>query len=74
MRGLNPSELFWGFLLVIVGGLLMLGALGVFTLGDLLMPIVLVLIGLFLVFRALRSSEQQTPRHTHFLGHTPEGR
>jgi hypothetical protein len=64
MRGLNPNELFWGFLLVVVGGLLMLEALGAFTLGDLLIPIVLVLIGLFLVFRAFTSSEQQTPRHT----------
>ena len=64
MRGPKPSELFWGFLLVVVGGLLMLEALGVFTLGDLLIPIVLVLIGLFLVLRAFTSSEQQTPRHT----------
>jgi hypothetical protein len=64
MRGLNPSEVFWGFFLVIVGGLLMLEALGVFTLGDLLIPIVLVLIALLLVFRALRSWEQQTPKHT----------
>ena len=29
MRGLNPSELFWGFLLVVVGELLLLEALEV---------------------------------------------
>ena len=63
MRGLNQSEL-WGLLLVIVGGLLMLEALGVFALGDLLIPIVLVLIGLFLLLRAFASSEQQPPKHT----------
>ena len=68
MRGLNPSELFWGFLLVVVGALLMLEALGVLALGDLLIPIVLVLIGLFLVFRAFTSSEQppkRTPPRSH---------
>jgi hypothetical protein len=63
MRGLNPSEFFWGFLLLVVGGLLLLEALGIFAIGDMLIPIVLVLIGLFLVLRAFTSSEQ-TPRHT----------
>jgi hypothetical protein len=62
MRGLNQSELFWGFLLTIVGGLLLLEALGIFALGDLLIPIVLVLIGVFLLVRAF--SSQQPPRHT----------
>ena len=61
MRGLNQSEL-WGLLLVVVGGLLMLEALGVFALGGLLIPIVL--IGLFLVLRAFASWEQQPPEHT----------
>jgi hypothetical protein len=60
MRGLNPSELFWGFLLVVVGGLLLLEALGVFAIGDVIIPIVVVLIGLFLVFRAF--SSDRTPR------------
>lgn len=60
MRGLNPSELFWGFLLVVVGGLLLLEALGVFAIGEVIIPIVLVLIGMFLVFRAF--SSDRTPR------------
>ena len=60
MRGLNPSELFWGFLLVVVGGLLLLEALGVFAIGDVIIPIVQVLIGMFLVFRAF--SSDRTPR------------
>jgi hypothetical protein len=64
MRGLNSNELFWGFLLILVGGLLLLEALGVFVMWDVVIPIVLVLIGLFVVFRAFTSSEQQTPRHT----------
>ena len=63
MRGLNPSEL-WGLLLVVVGGLLMLEGLGVFALGELLIPIVIVLIGLFLVLRAFASRERQPPKHT----------
>jgi hypothetical protein len=63
MRGLNPGEL-WGLLLVVVGGLLMLEGLGVFALGELLIPIVIVLFGLFLVLRAFASWEQQPPKHT----------
>ncbi|MDF2704246.1 MAG: hypothetical protein K0S10_3192 [Rubrobacteraceae bacterium] len=68
MRGLNSSELFWGFLLILVGGLLLLEALGVFVMWDVVIPIVLVLIGLFVVFRAFRS--EQTPRHTPPRPHT----
>jgi hypothetical protein len=44
----------------LVGGLLLLEALGVFAIGDMIIPIVLVLIGLFLVFRAF--SSDRTPR------------
>jgi hypothetical protein len=60
MRGLNPSELFWGFLLVVVGGLLLLEAPGGLAIGNVIIPIVLVLIGMFLVFRAF--SSDRTPR------------
>lgn len=63
MRGFDTSELFWGFLLILVGGLLLLEALGVFVMWDVVIPIVLVLIGLFVVLRAFTSSEQ-TPKHT----------
>ena len=63
MRGLTSSELFWGFLLILVGGLLLLEALGVFVMWDVVIPIVLVLIGLFVVLRAFTSSGQ-TPKHT----------
>jgi hypothetical protein len=62
MRVLNSSELFWGFLLILVGGLLLLEALGVFVMWDVIIPVVLVLIGLFVVLRAF--SSERTPRHT----------
>ncbi len=64
MRGLNSSELFWGFLLTLVGGLLLLEAVGVFVMWDVVIPIVLVLIGLFMVLRAFTGSGQRPPKHT----------
>jgi hypothetical protein len=69
MRGLNSSELFWGFLLILVGGLLLLEAVGVFVMWDVVIPIVLVLIGLFVVLRAFTGSGQ-TPKHTPPRPHT----
>ena len=63
MRGLNPSELFWGFLLVVVGGLLLLEAPGGLAIGNVIIPIVLVLIGMFLVFRAFSSDRTPRPHH-----------
>ena len=56
--------------MTIVGGLLLLEALGIFAIGDLLIPIVLVLIGVFLLLRAFTS--EQTSKRTP--SHTPESR
>lgn len=46
--------------MVVVGGLLLLEAPGGLAIGNVIIPIVLVLIGMFLVFRAF--SSDRTPR------------